>query len=560
MTQAPTPTKGSAHLHSSPHATLPKVGLSHAMGQANPPLRNMTLGDLLDWAVSTAPNRVALIGVPVYAGDTAQRHQWTYAELRTQALRTARALALRFQPGERVAVWAPNIPEWVILEFGAAYAGLVLVTVNPGFKTSEVQYVLQQSRAAGILVMDNYRGNPMRATIEAVAPACPALRSIMGLEAWEALLASGDGASIELPQVKPTDAVMIQYTSGTTGFPKGAYLHHRGLVNNADHVLQRMDVTDGAVYLGVMPLFHTAGSVLAVLGSVARRATHVLLEAFDAGLVLELIGTYRSNAMVGVPTMLIAMMEHPSFATADLSSVTAICSGGSTVPAHLVRALEEKIGAQFTIVFGMTECSPVALMTHTDDSIADKANTLGTPVPHAEVKITDTVSGVTAPVGEVGEICTKGYHVMLGYFEMPDATQATIDKDGWLHTGDLGAMDARGYFTIEGRLKDMIIRGGENIYPRELEELLFRHPKVGEVAVIGLPSDRWGEEVAAVIRPKSGQTVDKDELFAFVRDHLAAHKTPRHWFAVDAFPLTGSGKIQKFKLRDMCAKGELVAL
>ena len=230
------------------------------------------------------------------------------------------------------------------------------------------------------------------------------------------------------------------------------------------------------------------------------------------------------------------------------------------MPAHLVTALEEKLGAQFTIVFGQTECSPVALMTHTTDSIVDKANTLGTPLPHVEVKVIDTLSGQTTPVGEVGEICTRGFHVMHGFFEMPEATATAIDKDGWLHTGDLGAMDARGYFTIEGRLKDMIIRGGENIYPRELEELLFKHPAVGEVAVIGLPHDKWGEEVAAVIRPKPGMLLDKDELFAFVRAHLAPHKVPRHWFRVDAFPLTGSGKIQKFKLRDMCTKGELAAL
>ena len=534
--------------------------LSLAIGPADPPVRDMTLGDLLDWAAATTPDRVALVAVPVHAGNPSQRPEWTYAELRIQALRCARALAARFKPGERVAVWAPNIPEWVMLEFGAAYAGLVLVTINPGFKAAEVQYVLIQSRAAGILVMNSYRGNPMRETVDSIGPKCPELRCILGFDEWDGLLASGDGATVKLPAVKPTDPVMIQYTSGTTGFPKGAYLHHRGLMNNASHTLAQMGVQDGDIYLGVMPLFHTAGSVLAVLGCVARRATHVLLEAFDAGMALEIIANYRSNAMVGVPTMLIAMLEHPAFPTADLSSVRSICSGGSTVPAHLVTMLEDKLGAKFTIVFGMTECSPVALMTHTDDLLADKANTLGSPMPGVEVKIVHAANGATLPVGEVGEICTRGYHVMLGYFEMPEATASAIDKDGWLHTGDLGAMDARGYFTIEGRLKDMIIRGGENIYPRELEELLFRHPAVGEVAVIGLPSERWGEEVAAVVRPKPGQPLVKDDLFAYVREHLAPHKAPRHWFTVDGFPLTGSGKIQKFRLREMCAKGELVAL
>jgi fatty-acyl-CoA synthase len=539
--------------------TLPDHARSHATGPSDPPVRDMTLGDLLGWAATTTPDRVALIAAATPQTTGAARPQWTYAELHQQSLQTARALAQRFKPGERVAVWAPNIPQWVLLEFGVAMAGLVLVTVNPGFKAAEVEYVLKQSGAAGIFVVDSFRGNPMRATVDAVKPNCPALREVINFADWDAFIASGN-ANTPLPKVKSGDPVMIQYTSGTTGFPKGAYLHHRGLVNNAAHTLAQMGLGDGDVYLGVMPLFHTAGSVLAVLGSVARRATHVLLEAFEPGLVLELIATYRSNAMVGVPTMLIAMMEHPSFGSADLSSVRAICSGGSTVPAHLVKALEEKLGAQFTIVFGMTECSPVALMTHTTDTLADKADTLGTPMPNVEVKIVDTISGDTTPIGEVGEICTRGYHVMLGYFEMPEATAAAIDKDGWLHTGDLGAMDARGYFTIEGRLKDMIIRGGENIYPRELEELLFKHPAVGEVAVIGLPNDKWGEEVAAVIRPKPGVALDKDDLFAFVRSHLAPHKVPRQWFTLDVFPLTGSGKIQKFKLREMCAKGELALL
>jgi fatty-acyl-CoA synthase len=306
-----------------------------------------------------------------------------------------------------------------------------------------------------------------------------------------------------------------------------------------------------------MPLFHTGGCVCCVIGAVAQRATQVLVEAFDPGLVIELIQHYRCNAMLGVPTMLVAMMEHPSFATADLSSIKAIYSGGSTVPAAIVTALEQQLGAAFTIVFGQTECSPVALMTWTTDTIADKAGTIGTPMPNVEVRIVNPATGQTAPIGEIGEICTRGYHVMHGYFENEAATRAAIDQDGWLHTGDLGAMDARGYCTIEGRLKDMIIRGGENIYPRELEEVLFRHPSVGDVAVVGLPDPKWGEVVAAFIRPPQGATVDKDELFDYVREHLAPHKTPRHWFVVDAMPLTGSGKIQKFRLREQWAKGEM---
>jgi len=517
----------------------------------------MTFGDLLRKAAEAAPDRLALIaGVP----DPKLRRQWSYAQFYREAQRTARALLSRFRPGERIAVWAQNIPEWVMLEFGAGIAGMILVTVNPAFRAREVEYVLKQSRSAGVFVVNSFRGNPMLETVQAVASSCPELREIICFDDWDTFIAAGDDESIKLPAVSPDDPVMIQYTSGTTGFPKGALLRHRGLLNNGADTADRMGVDAGDVFVTAMPLFHTGGCVCCVIGAVAKRATQVLVESFDPGLVIELMDTYRCNAMLGVPTMLVAMMEHASFASADLSSLKAIYSGGSTVPAAIVADLEKRLGAPFTIVFGQTECSPVALMTWTTDSIADKANTIGTPMPNVEVKIVNPETGATVPIGEVGEICTRGYHVMHGYFEDEAATSAAIDAEGWLHTGDLGAMDARGYCTVEGRLKDMIIRGGENIYPRELEELLFRHPKVGDVAVVGLPDQRWGEIVAAFIRPPPGAVIDKDELHDYVREHLAPHKTPRHWFIVDAMPLTGSGKIQKFKLREQWSKGGMKEL
>ena len=530
---------------------------SYVAGPKVPAVRDITLGQLLEQAANSAPDRIALIaGVP----DPALRRQWTYSELYTEAQRTARALLSRFKPGERIAVWAQNLPEWVMLEFGAGLAGMVLVTVNPGFRANELEYVLKQSRSAGIFVVNAFRGNPMLQTVREVAPRCPELREIVCFDDWPAFVAAGDDKRIALPAVKPTDPVMIQYTSGTTGFPKGALLHHRGLANNGADTAERMGVDPGDVFVTTMPLFHTGGCVCCVLGAVSKAATQVLLEAFEPGLVLELFATYRGNAMVGVPTMLVAMLEHPAFASTDLSSVKAICSGGSTVPAALVSLFEQKLGAPFTIVFGQTECSPVAAQTMTTDSIEDKASTIGLPLPNMETKIVNPDTGQTCAIGEIGEFCTRGYHIMLGYFEMPEATAAAIDADGWLHTGDLCAMDARGYCTVEGRLKDMIIRGGENIYPRELEELLFRHPKVGEVAVIGLPHEKWGEEVAAFIRPAPGAVIDKEELAEYMRASLAHHKTPRHWFVVEAFPLTGSGKIQKFKLREFWAKGEVQAM
>ncbi len=532
--------------------TTAPLTMSHASGPSEPPVRDITLGDLLREAAADAPDRPALIaGV----ADPAARRRWTYRELCDAAEQVGRALASRFEPGERVAVWAPNLPEWMMLEFGAAMAGVVLVTVNPAFRAAELRYVLTQSRSAGLFVIEEFRGNPMLATAREVQPDCPELREIISFSDWDDFVAAGD-ADVALPSVRPDDPAMIQYTSGTTGFPKGALLHHRGLVNNGAHTSDRMGVSDGAVFITTMPLFHTGGCVCCVIGAVARRCTQVLVEAFEPGLVLELFDTYRASAMLGVPTMLIAILEHPSFPSVDISRLEAVCSGGSTVPAPLVRRFEDELGAPFTIVFGQTECSPVASMTSPTDTIEDKANTIGPPMPNTEVKIVDPESGDTLPVGQVGEYLTRGYHVMTGYFEMPAATEAAIDGEGWLHTGDLCAMDARGYCTVEGRLKDMIIRGGENVYPRELEELLFAHADVADVAVIGLPDDKWGETVAAFVRPAAGRRVDKTALFGYLREHLAPHKTPSRWFEIDEFPLTGSGKIQKFKLREQWEAGD----
>ena len=526
--------------------------MSYASGPTEPAVRDITIGQALAEVAGEFPDRAALVaGVP----DPAGRRQWSYRELYDDSLTVARALRSRFEPGERVAVWAPNIPEWVLMEYGCALAGVILVTVNPSFQSDEVAYVLKQSRSAGIFLLPEFRGNRMLHHLEAVQGDCPELRHVIRFDQWPAFMASGSDASIGLPEVSPDDACMIQYTSGTTGFPKGALLHHRGLVNNGAHTADRMGLGEGGTYMGYMPLFHTAGCVLAVLGALGKRSTLVLAEMFEPGLILELMETYKAKAMMGVPTMLIAMLEHPDFTRRDLSSVKAICSGGATVPAELVRRLEESLNAPFTIVFGQTECSPVASMTRATDSLEDKALTLGGPMPHVEVKIVDPESGKTLPVNTLGEYCTRGYHVMHEYFEMPEASARTIDEEGWLHTGDLCAMDERGYCRVEGRLKDMIIRGGENIYPREIEELLHKHPSVGDVAVVGLPDDRMGEEVGAFLRAAPGERLDKDALFVYLREHLSPQKTPRYWFEVDEFPLTGSGKIQKFMLRQEWQEG-----
>lgn len=528
---------------------------SLAQGPSEPSVRDITIGDALREAAAESPNNIALLaGTP----EPDARRQWTYQGLLTDAEQVARALLERFEPGERVAVWAPNIPEWVLMEYGCALAGVILVTVNPSYQPDELAYVLRQSRAAGIFLLPEYRGNRMLKHLESIQGDCPDLRHVVLFTEWSAFITSAGDKP--LPSLSADQACMIQYTSGTTGFPKGALLHHRGLVNNGCHIIERMGAEPGGTHMGIMPLFHTAGCVITVLGSLAQRARLVLVETFEPGWVLELMETYSANAMMGVPTMLIAMIEHPTFGERDLRSVQAICSGGSTVPADLVRRLEHAVGAPFTIVFGQTECSPVACMTCPDDSTEDKAHTLGQPMPNVEVKIVDPETGAIQPVGVLGEFLTRGYHVMHEYFDNPEATAKTIDGEGWLHTGDLASMDERGYCKIEGRLKDMIIRGGENIYPREIEELLFQHPSVGEVAVVGLPDERLGEEVGAFLRAAPGHTLSKDVLFAYLREHLSPQKTPRHWFEVNEYPLTGSGKIQKFALRAGWERGQYTAL
>ena len=514
------------------------------------PVLELTVGDILREAAAVMPEQVVLIaGMP----QPSDRRRWTFAQMLDESEQVARALLARFQPGERVAVWAPNTAEWILLEFGAALAGIVLVTVNPAFRPRELEYVLKQSGASGIFLVPEFRTNQMATSLEQVRPNLPNLREVILSPDWSAFLASGS-PNQALPSVSPDDAAQIQYTSGTTGFPKGALLHHRGIVNNARFCAQRLGVTPGEVWLNPMPLFHTAGCVLGVLGAVQSRATQIPVLAFEPGLVLELIESEHVTTTCAVPTMLIAMMEHPDFERRDLSSLRRVFSGGTLVPAELVRRIETRLGVNFAIVFGTTECSPLLTQTRLDDTPDDKATTIGQPLPQTEVKIADPATGEAVPVGAIGELCTRGDLVMKGYFEMPEATAAAIDGEGWYHTGDLASMDERGYCRVEGRLKDMIIRGGENIYPREIEEVLFSHPGVAEVAVVGIPDAKWGEVVGAFVRPAAGQTPTIEELVAYCRQYLAPFKTPQRWVFVESFPLTPSGKIQKFVLREqlMC--------
>jgi fatty-acyl-CoA synthase len=507
-------------------------------------VRPLTVGDLLREAAEATPESVAVVeGI----ADRDARRRWTYAELLEQSEKTASALLHRFQPGERVAIWAPNSPEWLLLEYGAALAGIVLVTVNPAYRPKELAWVLGQSGASGIVMVPEYRGSPMAAFLDEVRPDLARLRDVILLDELPALVAEAPATS--LPAVAPDDPAQIQYTSGTTGFPKGALLHHLGIVNNSNMFTSRLEVGEGDVYLNPMPLFHTGGCVQGALGCLWRRARHVLVSpGFDPALMVDLVEHERVNIIVGVPTMLVAMIEQPDLARRDLSSATTALSGGSTVPPELVRRIERELGVRFGIVYGQTEASPVITQTRLDDTIEDKADTVGQPLPQVEVKVIDAADGSTVPAGAVGELCARGYQVMTGYYEMPDKTAEAIDADGWLHTGDLATMDERGYLRIVGRLRDMIIRGGENIYPREIEDVLFTHPAVAEAAVVGIPDPKWGEVVGAFIRPAADARPSEQELFAHVRAHLAPHKTPTVWRFVDAYPLTPSGKIKKYEL------------
>jgi acyl-CoA synthetase (AMP-forming)/AMP-acid ligase II len=533
------------------------LSASYWAADRSQPILDLTVGEALRDAAAETPRAIALVEG---AADPAARRRWSYAELLVASERAARALLGRFAPGDRVAVWANNIPEWVILEFAAGLAGITIVTVNPALRPQELAYVLDQSRADGIFLIPAYRASPMAEMVQQVRRDLPALREVISFTDWEAFCAEA-APDRPLPVVSPDAPAQIQYTSGTTGFPKGAVLHHRGIVNNARLCMARLGLGPGSVQLSAMPLFHTAGCVMFVLGAVVTRGTMILPPYFDPGLMLDLIAAERPDTVGGVPTMLIGMLDHPGFRPDRHGIGTAVATGGAVVPPALVGRVEAAFGAPMSIVFAQTEASPVITQTSPHDTAEDRAHTLGRPLPQTEVKIVDPASGQTVAPGVIGELCTRGYHVMTGYFRDPDKTAAAIDADGWLHTGDLASMDDRGYCRIGGRLKDMIIRGGENIYPREIEQVLFEHPTVADVAVVGVPDPKWGEQVAAFVRPAPGQRPDPDELFAYCREHLAPHKTPRYWTVLEEFPLTPSGKIQKFVLRErFLAQGPDVAI
>ena len=556
-----------------------KKSLSYSSGAAPIPLLGQCIGQVLDASARKFPGREALV----------VRHQnlrFTYSELRTEVERLARGfLALGIEKGDRIGIWSTNFTEWIINQFAAAKVGALLVNINPANRDFELEYVLRQSECQTLVLIDGFRDINYIDTIRRICPevdvseplqltskALPNLRNLIyvggnpppGMFPWKDLMRLGD----ESPERKLhererrlefDDTINIQYTSGTTGFPKGATLTHHNIVNNALLIANAMRLTEQDRLCIPVPFYHCFGMVLGIMACVVSGAAMIIPAAyFDADATLRAVAEERCTALHGVPTMFIAELEHPNFADFDLTSLRTGIMAGSPCPIEIMkRVVTQMHCTEITIAYGLTESSPVITQTTPDDPIELRVSTVGKALPHTEVKIISASTGKIVPVGEPGELCTRGYHVMKGYYKNPEATGLAIDEDGWLHSGDLAVMDEQGYFRITGRAKDMIIRGGENIYPREVEEFLYTCPGVSDVQVIGIPDRKYGEQVVAWIKLEEGSTVTEQEIREFCKGKIARFKIPKSIKFVTEFPQTVTGKVQKFKMRETMVK-ELV--
>ena len=517
--------------------------------QTDADILDITVGKLLGEIAANHPDAVAMVEIDE-AGDASQ--QWTYSDLLTKSDRLARSLARRFTPGEKVAVWAPNIPEWIFMEYACGLSGLILVTANPSFQAEELRYVLEQSGAVALFMVDEFRGNPMREIAEQAVAGNKTIREVVNLSDDTAMYGGG-GDDVPLPSVRPSDAAQIQYTSGTTGFPKGAVLSHKSLINNARLYCERKRVGPHSVWANFMPLFHTAGCATGALGCLQAASKMLLIKRFDADVFAKLIEAQGVTVCFAVPTMLFGLLEAIDRKSRNMASLEVISTGGAPVPPDLVKRVRARLGCHLLSAFGQTEHSPMICLNPIEATEAQIIETAGQPLPQTEVSIRSPENNQVLPIGEVGEICARSYAVMNGYNDNSEATSAAIDEDGWLHTGDLGAMDTQGFVRVTGRLKDMIIRGGENLFPAEIEAVLVEHPDILQVAVVGMPDEKWGEIVAAFILADTALEVQ--ELKARCRQHLSPQKTPAMWVRVPEFPLTGSGKVQKFAIRDQYLAG-----
>ncbi len=548
---------------------------SQASGATDVPLIEQTIGACFNDTVERQPDHEALVSVH-------QKRRLTYRELQTQARRLASALlGLGLLPGDRVAIWSHNNTEWVLMQLATAEVGLILVNINPAYRTSEVEYALNKVGCQLLVTMARFKTSDYLGMLRELAPEwahgkagaleaqqLPHLRAVVwidepgqgaeepGLTRFSALLAQGDAADPRVAQVgatlKPTDPINIQFTSGTTGFPKGATLTHRNILNNGFFIGECMKLTPADRLCIPVPLYHCFGMVLGNLACLTHGSTIVYPnDGFDPLTVLQTVQEEKCTGLHGVPTMFIAELDHPRFKEFDLSSLrTGIMAGSPCPTAVMQRVVDDMHLSEITIAYGMTETSPVSCQSSTTTPLDKRVSTVGQVQPHLEVKIIDAERGEIVVPGERGELCTRGYSVMHGYWDDPAKTAEAIDTDGWMHTGDLATMDAEGYVNIVGRIKDMVIRGGENIYPREIEEFLYRHPAVQDVQVVGVPDAKYGEELCAWIVLKPGQSTTDVELREFCKGRIAHYKIPRYMCFVSEFPMTVTGKIQKFKIRD----------
>lgn len=510
--------------------------------QADVSLQELSVGEALREAAAAEPDRLAVI-------DPASGRRLTYVELLAQSERVAHGLLERFSPGEHVAACMPNLPEFLLLQFGAALAGMVLVPVPPALRGRDLAHVLRASHAAGVFFSPEFRGASLTELIAQLRAELPELREAVSLEGWSAFLATApvDG---ELPEVDPGDPSQIQFTSGSTGAPKGAVLHHRGILNCARFVAADLELGRDDVWLACLPLCYIAGCAITVVAALQARATLVLCD-FDPGLVLSLIESERATVILLAAAMVQMLLEHEDFSRRDLSSLRLVSVGGSAIAPELAREAQAALGVPLTVMYGLTEACGIVAQTRIDDPEKDRVHTIGRPHPHVEIKIIDPWRGVEVPAGAVGELLVRGYFVMNGYLDLPEATREAIDSDGWLHTGDLAKLDDRGYLRITGRLKEIINRGARKIAPGEIEALLNSHPAVALTAVIGIPDQRLGEEIAAFVRLAPDATVTEHELARLCAEQLAPFKRPRHWIFLDEMPLTRSGKVHKPTLRDI---------
>ncbi|NMO01444.1 acyl--CoA ligase [Gordonia sp. TBRC 11910] len=534
--------------------TQPPLTESFLPADTSTALDEVTVGGLLARRARECPNRVALIGNRHGTGDTARL---TYAELYTEATRAATGIARLAQPGEFVALWAPNVVEWPIIEYGAALAGVTLVALNPVLTLDELTYAIEHSGASVLLHADRSRDYDLAAVVAELAATHAGLTTVSLSDTDRWLPADADPAVVAAAPVDAGAPVMLQYTSGTTGNPKGVVLRHRSLVNVAKLTMEAVGAEPGAVCVNPLPMFHTAACVIGTLGPLWLGGTAVLIEQFAPAPVLEVMRAEKAKILFYVPAVLGALLAVQAASADPAPSLDVVMGGAADVPASMIESAEQTFGASVINLFGQTELAPVLSATRPNDSRADQLHTVGHPLAQVDCKIVDPVTGKVMPIGEPGEICARGYQQFIEYLHDPAATAATVDADGFVHMGDLGTMDARGYLSVTGRLKEMIIRGGENIAPVAVENALADHPRIAAVTVVGLPDEKWGEVVAAVIVLTGDSDGLVEELTAHARQRISPFKVPSRWFVADALPVTPTGKIRKFAVRDQIDTAQL---